>query len=253
MRRCPTCQATYDDEKSYCIVEGASLVTVAPVDADPAPTMFAPSPNIIGNPSPGREPYTQAAAADWSDRAASGQLPSILFSDQSEAHARRPGMLLKLVGAVLLLALGAGLGFVIANLNSKTDEKQASAATNSAQNDSTVLSALKELEDQMTGASIKGDKPTLERMLADEYTATGADGKFYNRTQTLYSTEPMPSVTSWSVDNARLLSRGETSATLSAVVTFRSEKSMERQQITDTFIKRNGHWQLVASQSTLLK
>jgi hypothetical protein len=116
-----------------------------------------------------------------------------------------------------------------------------------------VLAELKGLEDQLTGASIKGDKATLERILADDYTATGADGKFYNRTQTLDSTAPAPSVTGWSVDGARLLSRGESSATLSAVVTFRSKTGAERQQITDTFVKRNARWQLLASQSTLLK
>jgi hypothetical protein len=156
---------------------------------------------------------------------------------------------MKIVGAVLLLAAGLGLGYAIASFASGKGGGQASGT----QSDSAVLSELKEIEDKMTGASIKGDKATLEGMLADDYNATGADGKFYNRTQTLYSTEATPSVTSWSVDNARLLSRSETSATLSAVVSFRSASSVERQQITDTFVKSDGRWKLLASQSTLLK
>lgn len=256
MKRCPSCQRTYDDEKTFCMVEGTKLVTLPPVDDDPQPTMFAPSPKVINNPALGREAHTEVLATDFSGRAPSQPLPYVPFSQSTEAQAERSGMLLKIVGGALLLAVGLGLGFVIARSNSKTAATQSSATpatTSSTQNDATVLSELKELEDQMTGASIKGDKATLERMLADDYSATGADGKFYNRTQTLYSTEPMPSVTSWSVDSARLLSRSEASATLTATVVFRTEKSMEKQQITDTFMKRDGRWQLVASQSTLLK
>lgn len=178
--------------------------------------------------------------------------PYAPFSQSVEAQRERPGVLMKIVGGVLLLALGAGLGYAIASFTSGTGWGQASSAQN-AQADSAVLSELRVLEDKMTGASIKGDKTTLEGLLADDYNATGADGKFYNRTQTLYSAEATPSVTSWSVDNARLLSRSETSATLSAVVSFRSASNVERQQITDTFVKRDGQWRLFASQSTLLK
>lgn len=256
MKRCPTCQATYDDEKSYCIVEGSQLVTVAP--AEPAPTMFAPS-NTIASPPAEREMPAPAPPAGWSGGATSQPTSYVPFSQTTEAQAERPNILLKIVGGLLLLALGLGAGYAIASFTSKKGTNEpgaptASANTNtSAQEDSKVLSELKELEDQMTGASVRGDKATMERMLADDYAATGADGKFYNRTQTLDSTVPTPSVTGWSVEGARLLSRSETSATLSAVVTFRSKTSGERQQITDTFMKRNGRWQLVASQSTLLK
>ena len=248
MRRCPTCQEIYEDDATFCMVEGTKLVTVVP--DEPQATMFAPAATIVSNPSLGRDLREEASYSNWPDEAPSMPMRPVPFYETVEAQSPRPNMVLRIVGAALLLALGLGLGYMVAGFTSNNSQSSASSST---QNDSVVLSELKELEDKMTNASIKGDKATLESLLADEYTATGADGKFYNRTQTLYSTEPMPSVTSWSVDNARLLSRGETSATLSAVVTFRSGNTMERQQVTDTFMKRNGGWQLVASQSTLLK
>lgn len=255
MRRCPSCQRTYDDEKTFCMVEGAKLLPVAPVEDEPQPTMFASSPPVVSNPPVRKEAYTEVIpAAGWSAEAVSQPPSNLPFAQTIEAQSKPPGMGLKIVGGLLLLALGLGLGYAVASLMAKRSGNQPGAASSSsAQNDSSVLSELKALEDQMTDASIKGDKATLERMLAEDYNATGADGKFYNRTQTIYSTEPMPSVTSWSVDDARLLSRSETSATLSAVITFRSADGMERQRVTDTFMKRNGQWQLIASQSTLLK
>lgn len=262
MKRCPNCQTAYDDDKqTFCIVEGAQLVTVAPAELEPPPTMFAPSDTIVSNPALGKELRPETPSGNWSGES-SWPPRSGAFSDASETRSRKAKPLWILGGAVVLLALGLVIGSVVANFvsDSKTSEsKPAEAQSNATQSaaphgDAAVLSELKELENQMTNASIKGDKETLGRILADDYTATGADGKFYNKMQTLYSTEPMPSVTSWSIDNARLLSRGETSATLSAVVTFRSgTTNMERQQITDTFVRRDGRWQLLASQSTLLK
>lgn len=249
MRRCPTCQATYDDEQTYCTFEGTRLETV--VTEDPQPTMFAPAATMVSSPQMSGDLRSEQSLRDWPSEPPLNRAPSAPFSQTLEAQAgARPNTALKILGLALVLALGLGLGYMLAGFISNKSQPDATA---SAQTDAAVLAELKELEDKMTGASIKGDKDALGRLLADDYSATGADGKFYNRQQTLYSTEPMPSVTSWSVDNARLLSRSETSATLSAVVTFRSGDQMERQQVTDTFMKRKGAWQLVASQSTLLK
>jgi hypothetical protein len=249
MRSCPTCHRTYDDEKTFCMVEGTRLVESKPPEEDLQPTMFAPSQPVMSPPMAERRAYTEVLPADLSGGVTLPPAPQpyVHFSQSFEAQTQRRGALMKIVGGVLLLALGLGLGYATASFIYVT------GTSNSAQNESAVLSELKEIEDKMTGASIKGDKAALEGVLAEDYNATGADGQFYNRTQTLYSTEPTPSVTSWSVDNARLLSRSETAATLSAVVTFRSESSVERQQITDTFVKRDGRWRLLASQSTLLK
>jgi hypothetical protein len=90
-------------------------------------------------------------------------------------------------------------------------------------------------------------------MLAEDYIAIAADGKVYNKAQTLASTEPADTVTSWSIDGARLLSYGKDSATLTGIITFKTGTIVERQQFTDSFVKRDNRWQAFASQSTLLK
>ena len=260
MKRCPACQNTYhDDAQTFCTNEGARLVAVEPAELEPQPTMFAPTDTMVSNPSLSKELRPNIDSGSWSGQASWPPQPAPLFSTSSETAPRPRSPLLMIGGGLLLLLLGLGIGFAVVTFNGKTPAEaqggSPAATTTSAKThaDAAVLAELKELESQMTNASIKGDKDIITRILADDYTGTGADGKFYNKTQTLYSTEAMPSVTSWSIDNPRLLSRGETSATLSAVITFRSGAGLERQQITDTFVRRDGRWQLLASQSTLLK
>lgn len=259
MKHCPACQNTYDDDaQTFCINEGARLVTVAPSELEPPPTMFAPTDTMVSNPSLSKELRPDINSGNWSGQASWPPHPAPPLSTLGETGSRPRSPLLMILGGLLLLATGLGIGFAVVTYSGKTSAgaqagEPAQAASAKTHGESAVLAELKELESQMTNASIKGDKDTLTRILADDYTGTGADGKFYNKTQTLYSTEAMPSVTSWSIDNPRLLSRGETSATLSAVITFRSGSGLERQQITDTYVRRDGRWQLVASQSTLLK
>ena len=261
MKRCPACQNTYDDDaQTYCINEGARLEAVAPEEMEPPPTMFSPTDTIVSNPSLSKDLRTDLNSGSWSG---SGPLwppqsaPS--FSTLSETGSPKRSPLLMILLGLLLVATGLGIGVAVVTFNGKPSsgaQAEGTAPTTTSpktHGDTMVLTELKELESQMTNASIKGDKETITRILADDYTGTGADGKFYNKTQTLYSTEAMPAVTSWSIDNPRLLSRGETNATLSAVITFRSGANLERQQITDTFVRRDGRWQLLASQSTLLK
>ncbi len=260
MKRCPACQNTYDDDaQTFCTREGARLVRDAPAELESAPTMFAPTDTIVSNPSLSKELRPDVNSGSWSGQASwpPQSAPSVSTSSETPSPKRSP--LLMILGGLLLLVTGLGIGFAVVTFNGKTSSVQTQAsqpaqtASVKTHGEEAVLAELKELESQMTNASIKGDKETITRILADDYTGTGADGKFYNKTQTLYSTEAMPSVTSWSIDNPRLLSRGETNATLSAVITFRSATSLERQQITDTFVRRDGRWQLLASQSTLLK
>jgi hypothetical protein len=161
-------------------------------------------------------------------------------------------MLLMILGSVALMVVGLIVGIMLANRNATTSQaapEQRPAETRP----ETVLAELKDVEGKITEANIKGDKTTLDRMLADEYIAIAADGKSYNKAQTLATTETADSVTSWSIDGAKLLSYGKDSATLTGIITFKTSNMVERQQFTDSFIKRDGRWQAFASQSTVLK
>jgi len=162
-------------------------------------------------------------------------------------------MLLMILGAVALMVVGSIVGIMLANRNAATTSQAAPEQRAAELKPEAVLTELKDAEGKMTEANIKGDKTTLDRMLADEYLAIAADGKSYNKAQTLATTETADAVTSWSIDGAKLLSYGKDSATLTGIITFKTSDMVERQQFTDSFIKRDGRWQAFASQSTVLK
>ena len=163
-------------------------------------------------------------------------------------------MLLLVLGSVALMVVGIVGGIMLANRNATADVKTTTEQRGAAEvKPEALLSELKDAESKITEANIKGDKTTLERMLTDDYIAVAADGKVYNKAQTLASTEPTEGVASWSFDGARLLTYGKDSATLTGIITFKATNLVERQQITDSFVKREGQWKVFASQSTVLK
>jgi hypothetical protein len=166
---------------------------------------------------------------------------------------RRSNMLVMILGSVALMVVGLVVGIMLANRSETTASEATPQQRVAEARPETVLTELKDAEGKITEANIKGDKTTLDRMLADDYIAIAADGKSYNKAQTLATTETADAVTSWSVDGAKLLSYGKDAATLTGIITFKTRDMVERQQFTDSFIKRDGRWQAFASQSTVLK
>jgi hypothetical protein len=163
-------------------------------------------------------------------------------------------MLLLVLGSIALMVVGIVGGIMLANRNATADVQTTTEQRGAAEvKPEALLAELKDAEGKITEANIKGDKTTLERMLTDDYIAVAADGKVYNKAQTLASTEPTEGVASWSIDGARLLTYGRESATLTGIITFKATNLVERQQFTDSFVKREGQWKAFASQSTVLK
>ena len=162
-------------------------------------------------------------------------------------------MLVMILGSVALMVVGSIAGIMLANRNATTASEAAPQQHAAETKPEIVLTELKDAEGKITEANIRGDKTTLDRMLADEYLAVAADGKSYNKAQTLATTETADAVTSWSIDGAKLLSYGKDAATLTGIITFKTRDMVERQQFTDSFVKRDGRWQAFASQSTVLK
>jgi hypothetical protein len=177
----------------------------------------------------------------------------MMSADTASRQPRRSNLLVLMLGSVALIVIGLLVGILLANRNETTASETTPHERAAEPKLETVLTELKDAEGKMTEANIKGDKTTLDRMLAEDYIAVAADGKSYNKAQTLASTEPADAVTSWSVDGAKLLSYGKDAATLTGIITFKTRDMVERQQFTDSFVKRDGHWQAFASQSTVLK
>jgi ketosteroid isomerase-like protein len=114
-----------------------------------------------------------------------------------------------------------------------------------------VEALLEKKEKDWANAIVKGDIAFTEDLLADDYVGTAPDGRRLTKAQTLdefrsgaFKSESMV------VDRIRVRVLGDT-----AIVTLdQMEKSryqgrdiIGRSKWTDTFMKRNGKWQLVAN------
>jgi hypothetical protein len=256
MKHCPNCLASYeDDTQTYCTNEGTRLLPGLPPRPQPQPTILAPSQGSGDLASPDFF-RSGGSASNWSGSSPSlGAQPKPWSMMDAQPPPRKSNMLVIILGSIALMVVGLVVGIMLANRNATADNNPAAqqGALAGDIKPEVLLTELKDAEGKVTEANIKGDKTALDRMLAEDYIAIAADGKVYNKAQTLASTEPADTVTSWSIDGARLLSYGRDAATLTGIITFKTGTIVERQQFTDSFVKRDNRWQAFASQSTLLK
>lgn len=113
-----------------------------------------------------------------------------------------------------------------------------------------VEQVLTKLERDWAEAIVKGDAATIDRLLADDFIATLWDGKSETKAQHIEAVKSGAyKVESMNLDEIKVHVFGDT-----AVVTLRqTEKSKTNgkdnsgwYRFTDTWIKRNGKWQVVA-------
>jgi len=121
----------------------------------------------------------------------------------------------------------------------------------------TAEQALLQLENDWGAAARSKDKLWFERTFADEYTSIGSNGKMRNKTEDIAEMmSNSDTLTTDEVSDMRARVYGDM-----AVVTGRlhqvgkdKDGSFDRNYSwTDTWVKRDGRWQVVASQSTLVK
>jgi ketosteroid isomerase-like protein len=107
------------------------------------------------------------------------------------------------------------------------------------------------LENEANDAWVKRDVEAYARLLADDYLATGPDGNMMTKAQDLASLKSDENITtSMIADDFRVRVYGD-----AAVVTFRStyksqfkgKESTGQERFTDTWVKRGGRWQCVAT------
>lgn len=119
-----------------------------------------------------------------------------------------------------------------------------------------VEQELIKLENEWADAWAKGDVAFFERIEADDYTWTSPSGEVWTKARDLALVKSMKSVksreaviTSWEIAEMKVRVYGD-----AAVVTGRDiiketheGKEINRQERwTDTWVKRDGHWQCVA-------
>ena len=142
------------------------------------------------------------------------------------------------VVTVLVLASGGSAGDVYALQQSKPEQE------------------LIQIERDWCTAILKKDAPALARILADDYTSVGNRGTPSTKPDELANLKSADSVTSCVDTNFKVRIYGD-----AAVVTGLASRSgtykgvvfKDRQFLwTDTFVRKDGRWQCVASQGTLV-
>lgn len=107
---------------------------------------------------------------------------------------------------------------------------------------------LKRLEDEWLNSYLRGDKQTFDRIVADDFTRTDESGKFATKAEERTLIQAPPASVNASLTNQDMQVRVYRNA---AIVTGRIVSKVQgglnfQSRFTDTFIKREGRWQVVA-------
>lgn len=120
---------------------------------------------------------------------------------------------------------------------------------------SDIESTLRNLEQRLAAAWVKGDRAFIEQLLADDWTVTDPTGRILTKRQVLDETFASKDrrIEAMTVDDIRVrrldgtaVVTGRTRATGS----YRGEKATAILRFTDVFHFRDGRWQIVSSQGT---
>ena len=124
--------------------------------------------------------------------------------------------------------------------------------------DVSIAATLTDIEQQLIRAVIGGDRATYSGFLADDWSVINTDGKILAKDQVLREmfVTGERTVDSAHVDDVKVRVLGSDAA----VVTGRTTASGDLRgnairvvlRFTDVFVRRNGRWQIVASQGTLV-
>jgi ketosteroid isomerase-like protein len=122
---------------------------------------------------------------------------------------------------------------------------------------SKVIETLREIEERLAAACVEGDRFFIEQTLADDWSVTDLTGQVLTKAEVLKEVfgSGNRQVVSMQIDDINVRPFGDW-----AIVTGRTNAAGEYQgevakvtlRFTDVFAYRNGRWQVVASQATLL-
>lgn len=117
-----------------------------------------------------------------------------------------------------------------------------------------VEQALMHIEQEMVDALLKGDVSANERYLADTYIFTDPDGTVMDKTRMVadlksgdlkFESSKVDDMKVQGFGNAAVVTYGTTDKG-----TYKGKDLSGRYRWTDVFVKRNGRWQIVATQGT---
>jgi ketosteroid isomerase-like protein len=115
---------------------------------------------------------------------------------------------------------------------------------------------IRQLNEESGEAQIKRDIAALDRMLADDFILTRANGAVVNKAQNLADVQAGDrSFTSYKSDDVRVRLYGDAAVLTGQVtssVTYKGQDFSGRFRYTKVFVKRDGQWRIVAWQATLM-
>lgn len=152
------------------------------------------------------------------------------------------------------------VGLSLCNLTKRpanTDPLNVNAPANTTPvvTESEALRQILVVEEQWKEAKRKGDADVLGRVFADEFSNADENGKTYTKAQWIAALAPGdPTLKTFKIDDAKMVSYGGNTATLTFNYTaFHTRGRSKRSRDTDTWVNREGRWQVLASQSTPLR
>ena len=158
--------------------------------------------------------------------------------------------------------LGIMICVVALSLCNLTKKPDSTANVNAPANNTTpavteaeALRQLLEVENQWKEAKRTGDTAVLGRVFADEFSNTDENGKHYTKAEWIAALAPGdPTLKTYTIEDAKIVSHASNTATLtySFTGTYKGGRT-KRSRDTDTWVNRQGRWQVVASQSTPMR
>jgi Domain of unknown function (DUF4440) len=280
MKRCPTCNRTFTDQNlSFCIEDGTPLTTVssptdetvvspsdnnAQADTSPSytprdwtgPAYQAPASHVPPGGAQKRRiwPWVLGIiAALFIGLAALGiiaaiVLPSILRANRNTVTPRNENLNINSESRNTNSDANANsdANSNLGNLNANVSDANENVSPPST-NEEEVLAKLTDLEHEWTAANINADKTALDRILADDYVGTTADGQALGKAEYIRTITRDTATRKWDFEDLKVSVKGNR-ATLSGIVTFETERGEVRYRFTDKFVWRDGRWQAIGSE-----
>ena len=114
---------------------------------------------------------------------------------------------------------------------------------------------IKESESQWAEADAKGDTAAVERILADDFVGVAPDGTFYDKTEEIKNTREDNGNTLFNhINEVKVRFFGDTAVSQGSETWERRAGEPKKGSYvwTDTWVKRNGKWQIVAAEDLLV-
>jgi ketosteroid isomerase-like protein len=131
------------------------------------------------------------------------------------------------------------------------------ALTLAAQNVTSAENDVRKLERAWLDAYEKKDVAAMTAIVADDFTITFSDGSIQTKPQIIESLKrPGGTTSKFMTENVQSRLYGDTVILIGLVISEwkENDKAMtDRSRYTDTYVKRNGKWQVVASHLSSLK